>query len=223
MYFGYDVFQYEYERRKFAQDLIDFDKEFSALFSGKPRTEENQDGISHEQFSQWVLFYWIFCHTSTLVHHRAFKRFGAFTSGIGIHYAESAIVNAKHQSIAKDLIIGQRIIPQILIRVADTRPFELQDLLPADTRFKVLIFAGDITTNATQRVKVDKLAEEMSKPESFLNKYPPGGEWGKVFDMLAIVSGKKEQVEYTMLPELFRSHWSKWVSLFLLLSPTSSC
>jgi phenol 2-monooxygenase len=181
---------YEHERRKFAQDLIDFDKEFSALFSGKPRTEENQDGVSHEEFSQ------------------AFKAFGAFTSGIGIHYAESAIVNAKHQSVAKDLIIGQRIIPQILIRVADARPFELQDLLPADTRFKVLIFAGDIT-NVAQRMKVDKLAEEMSKPESFLNKYPPAGEWEKVFDVLAIISGKKEQVEYTMLPKLFRSHWSK--------------
>ncbi|KIM90285.1 hypothetical protein PILCRDRAFT_812015 [Piloderma croceum F 1598] len=181
---------YEYERRKFAQDLIHFDKEFSALFSGKPRTEENQNGVSHEQFSQ------------------AFRTFGAFTSGIGIHYAESAIVNAKHQSVAKDLIIGQRIIPQILIRVADARPFELQDLLPADTRFKVLIFAGDIT-NVAQRMKVDKLGEEISKPESFLNKYSPGGEWKKVFDMLAIVSGKKEQVEYTMLPEFFRSHWSK--------------
>ena len=33
--------------------------------------------------------------------------------------------------------------PQIIIRAADARPFELQDLLPADTRFKVLIFAGD--------------------------------------------------------------------------------
>ena len=146
------------------------------------------------------------------VHHRAFKAFGAFTSGIGIHYAESAIVNAKHQSVAKDLIIGQRIIPQILIRVADARPFELQDLLPADTRFKVLIFAGDIT-NVAQRMEVDKLAEEMSKPESFLNKYPPAGEWEKVFDVLAIISGKKEQVEYTMLPKLFRSHWSKYGSL----------
>ena len=44
------VCQYEFERRKYAQDLINFDKKFSALFSGKPRTEDNQDGVSHEEF-----------------------------------------------------------------------------------------------------------------------------------------------------------------------------
>ena len=48
--------QYEFERRKYAQELIDFDKKFSALFSGKPRTEEHQDGISHEQFLECVRF-----------------------------------------------------------------------------------------------------------------------------------------------------------------------
>ena len=48
--------QYESERRKYAQDLIDFDKEYSALFSGKPRTSENQDGISHDQFLKYAYF-----------------------------------------------------------------------------------------------------------------------------------------------------------------------
>jgi phenol 2-monooxygenase len=42
--------QYEFERRKYAQDLINFDRKFSALFSGKPRSQENQDGVTHEQF-----------------------------------------------------------------------------------------------------------------------------------------------------------------------------
>jgi hypothetical protein len=42
--------QYEFERQKYAQDLIDFDKQFARLFSGKPRTEQFQDGVSHEDF-----------------------------------------------------------------------------------------------------------------------------------------------------------------------------
>ena len=46
--------QYEFERRKYAQDLIDFDKKFSALFSGKPRTADNQNGVSHEQFLEYA-------------------------------------------------------------------------------------------------------------------------------------------------------------------------
>ena len=46
--------QYESERRKYAQDLIDFDKQFAALFSGKPKTSENDDGVSHEQFMKYA-------------------------------------------------------------------------------------------------------------------------------------------------------------------------
>lgn len=46
--------QYEAERRKYAQDLIDFDKKYARLFSGKPRTPENLEGISHEEFLEYV-------------------------------------------------------------------------------------------------------------------------------------------------------------------------
>ena len=48
------VAQYESERRAYAQALIDFDKTWSKLFTGKPRTEENQDGVTHEQFLRYV-------------------------------------------------------------------------------------------------------------------------------------------------------------------------
>lgn len=98
--------------------------------------------------------------------------------------------------------------PQILIRAADARPVELQDLLPADSRFKVLIFTGDITIMA-QRMKIETLAEKMSEPESFLNKYTTAEEWNRAFDILAISLGEKEQINYTDVPKLFRSHWSK--------------
>jgi phenol 2-monooxygenase (NADPH) len=139
---------------------------------------------------------------------RKFQTYGAFTSGIGIHYAESAIVDSKHQSYAKNLIIGERILPQILVRAADARPYELHDLLPADMRFKVLVFAGD-TTDSAQRAKVERLALEMGREGNFLRRYTRRGDEGRVFDILAISAGKKEDVEYTELPELFRSHWSK--------------
>jgi hypothetical protein len=41
-----------------------------------------------------------------------FQTFGAFTSGIGIHYAPSTIVDTAHQSLASKLIIGQVSISQ---------------------------------------------------------------------------------------------------------------
>ncbi|PSR71349.1 hypothetical protein PHLCEN_2v12778 [Hermanssonia centrifuga] len=177
---------YEYERRKYAQDLIYFDKTFSALFSEKPASEENQGGVTHEQFLE------------------AFLSFGLFTSGIGIHYAPSAIVNTKHQSHASNLIIGQRILPSVFIRAADARPFEIQDLIPSDARFKVLVFAGDIT-EVSQMRRLRVLGEKLGKPEHFYNKFG-GKEPSAAFDLITISSSKKEQVDATDFPEVFRPH-----------------
>lgn len=45
-----EVSQYEFERRKYAQDLINFDKKFAALFSGKPPSKDGDEGVTHEEF-----------------------------------------------------------------------------------------------------------------------------------------------------------------------------
>ena len=44
------IAQYEFERRKYAQDLINFDKKFAALFSGKPPSKDGDEGVTHEEF-----------------------------------------------------------------------------------------------------------------------------------------------------------------------------
>ncbi|KIM55978.1 hypothetical protein SCLCIDRAFT_29912 [Scleroderma citrinum Foug A] len=180
---------YESERRKYAQDLIDFDKEYSALFSGKPRTSENQDGISHDQFLN------------------AFQAFGGFTSGIGVHYEPSAIVNTKHQECARNLVIGDRMLPQMFVRAADACPVEIQDLLPADIRWKVLVFLG--TLDESRLPGVEALAKELDEPTSFLRKYPIDGQIPLIFDIISIVSGDKTVFNYLNVPDIFRPHWSK--------------
>ncbi|KIP04908.1 hypothetical protein PHLGIDRAFT_176210 [Phlebiopsis gigantea 11061_1 CR5-6] len=175
---------YELERRKFAQDLINFDKMFAAMFSSKPRTAQNKDGVTHEEFIA------------------AFQ--GGFTTGVGIHYSPSVLVNADHQAHASKLVIGERVLPQTFIRAADMRPYEIQDLLPADTRYKVLVFAGD-TSDAAQLARVRTLAAAVGSPSGFFKTY--GG--ADVFDILTISSASKEKVNYTDVPPIFRSHWSK--------------
>ncbi|KXN90667.1 Phenol 2-monooxygenase [Leucoagaricus sp. SymC.cos] len=178
---------YEQERRQYAQDLIEFDRQFASQFSDKPKTEGNENGISHEEFR------------------KTFQKFGLFSTGIGVHYAPSPIVNATHQSAASGLPIGERVLPQMFLRAADGRPYEIQDLLPSDTRFKVLVFAGN-TCDPVQQTKLNRLAEEMT---SILGPYSPGGDVTKVFDVLSFSTAAKETVLYTDLPPLFRSHWSK--------------
>ncbi|PFH50293.1 hypothetical protein AMATHDRAFT_75697 [Amanita thiersii Skay4041] len=187
---------YEHERRKYAQDLISFDKQFARLFSGKPRTEVNQDGVSHEDFI------------------RAFQTFGGFTSGIGVHYTESAVVQTKHQSHASNLIIGQRMPPQILVRAADGRPYELHDLMPSDTRFKILVFAGNTTVpQQLQRVRAfsDQLFGDCTaQGDGLLARYvPEGGDLFTAFEILTITAATKMTVRLDQLPKSLRSHWSK--------------
>lgn len=178
---------YEFERRKYAQDLIGFDKKIAQLFSGKACTGERKDGVTHEEFLS------------------LFQDFGDFNTGIGIHYADSVIVHTVQQSQASNLIIGKRVVPQIFLRLADGRPFEIQDLLPADARFKILIFTCD-STNSEQQVKLNELATQL---EGVLKIFSPGGEIFKAFEVLSFSTAKKEIARYTDLPKLFRSHWSK--------------
>ncbi|KAG8746067.1 hypothetical protein FRC10_006170 [Ceratobasidium sp. 414] len=182
---------YELERRKYAQDLIAFDRKFSALFSGKAQSAGNTDGVSHHQFVS------------------VFQTFGAFTSGIGIHYAPSTIVDPSHQSLASKLVVGQRLIPQMIIRTADARPFEIQDLVPSDIRFKVLVFAGD-TKDPIQKARLQALADELEKPERFYKKYTPqGAPIDTVFEILTVSTMTKTTADYTDLPPTLRTHWSK--------------
>ena len=124
-----------------------------------------------------------------------------------MHYAPSAVTNTTHRTLATGLIIGQRVPPHVFIRAADARPFELQDLLPSDTRFKVLAFVGN-AANEWQRARITSLAEELENTEGFVRKFG-GKNPNEVVDLLAISSSAKEQVNYTDVPAVFRSHWSK--------------
>ena len=136
-----------------------------------------------------------------------FQAFGDFTSGIGVHYGPSAIVNTKHQECARNLVIGDRMLPQIFVRAADSRPVEIQDLLPADIRWKVLIFLGILDESRLPGVKA--LAKELDEPTSFLRKYPIDGQIPLIFDIISIVSGDKTVFNYLNVPDIFRPHWSK--------------
>ena len=144
---------------------------------------------------------------------RAFRIFGGFISGTGVHYAPSPITDVTYQSLFPGLPIGQRILPQMLVRAADSRPYELQDLCPSDTKFKILIFLGDIS-NPAQVERAQRLAEALGKPGSFLSKYgraKSGVVGWKVFELLTICATKKEVVNYLDVPALLRPHWSKSV------------
>ena len=147
---------------------------------------------------------------------RAFQTFGGFTSGIGICYADSAITNLKFQSIAKNLIIGQRLVPQVFLRAADGRPVEIQDLIPSDSRFKVLVFTGN-SSDAGQLQKVKDVSQELEDALLRLS----AGRTSLFFDTIPISSAKTTVVRYNDLPKFLWSHWSKYVFTSTALNSSS--
>lgn len=90
--------------------------------------------------------------------------------------------------------------PQALIRAMDARPFDLQDLIIADMRFKLLIFCGD-TSLVKYRKNLFDLANKMESSQIFKPE---------MFDIITINSSKKETFNmYDEIPQYLRPVWSK--------------
>ena len=110
---------YEFERRQIARELIEFDTRFSSMFSGSIGKEEDDKGLTHEQFVE------------------VFSTGNGFTSGCGIEYSESHSIckQAPAESnpiqgtdyLGGNLRPGRRLLSVRVIRHADGNPRELQD------------------------------------------------------------------------------------------------
>ena len=83
----------------------------------------------------------------------------------------------------------------------------MQDLLPSDTRFKILAFVGN-TADSAQMQRVIAFAAQFDREEGFFRKFGKP-EPTRVFDVLAISSATKEQLNFTDLPPVLRPRWSK--------------
>ncbi|KAI5895588.1 uncharacterized protein SCHCODRAFT_02619840 [Schizophyllum commune H4-8] len=171
---------YELERRTFAQSLIAFDKEYATLFSTA--------GITHEEFL------------------RAHSSFSPFISGMDFTYPTSAITRQTHQDYAKGLIIGRPVPPHAFLRVADARPVNIQDMLPANGKFKILVFAGEYS-------RADFLADLQQFAEGLVNllaKYG-GASDSRLMDMATVLAGKQDPACLLQIPSTLRPHWAQVV------------
>lgn len=121
--------------------------------------------------------------------------FGGFTSGIGIRYAPSIIVQDAHQAAAAKLVVGERMLPHVFIHAADAKPTNIHDLLPADTRFKILVFVGDVKAE-TGAAQLRALEERMRHPASFLQRFAHG-DHTQIFDVLCFTAAERDAVDYT--------------------------
>ncbi|KAM5455175.1 putative phenol 2-monooxygenase (NADPH) [Microsporum audouinii] len=120
---------YQTERRTIAQQLIEFDKSFSSMFSGKIGASDAEgSGLTHEQFLE------------------VFRTGNGFTSGCGIEYPESMIVDKTVDEtvvngtdyLAGILRPGRRLLNVKLKRHADGCHWDLHDDIPSTGAFRIL-------------------------------------------------------------------------------------
>ncbi|PGH20104.1 hypothetical protein AJ80_03672 [Polytolypa hystricis UAMH7299] len=199
---------YETERKKIAQDLISFDHRFSRLFSGRPAKDVmDEEGISMDEFKM------------------AFEKGNMFASGVAVDYKDSLIVSRSTSPSTSTLIqnsdpgrtisIGMRMPSFKVLNQSDARPWHLQERLPSDGRWRILVFPGDITT-PTALSRYTSLGTKLAAKNSFLHRFtPPGAKIDSVIEILTIHSAPRRDIELTDLPEIFHPYcetigWDYW-------------
>lgn len=116
---------YSAERQEVAQELIDFDREFAAMFSAHPSdTDTRAEGTDPEKFQRY------------------FRDQGRFTAGVAVRYAPSMITAAAtFQHLAQGFPLGMRFHSAPVIRLADAKPIHLGHVARADGAWRLYIFA----------------------------------------------------------------------------------
>jgi phenol 2-monooxygenase len=128
---------------------------------------------------------------------RDFQSYGNFSSGVGVHYAPSVVTETTHQAAAPNLIIGQRLLQPILVRAADAREVNIQDLALSNARFKLFVFPGP----GGGSPHAQSVAAHLARPQCFFNKHPRDA-----FEIITVLQGDKYTVKYLDLPPVLRPH-----------------
>lgn len=174
---------YAAERKVVAQNLIDFDKEWSSLMA-KP-VDEWDDPNELEQY-----------YLSTL----------EFPAGFMTQYTESMItLGAEHQALATGYPIGKRFKSAEVIRRADNRWRHLGHTHEADGRWRVYVFADAAAPAREGTPTADFATWWATDPASPQVRYTPvGGDTDAVFDTKVIYQQDYTEIEPSAVPDAFR-------------------
>jgi hypothetical protein len=156
---------YESERKLVAENLLNFDAKYAALFSQKaPAAKDVVAATEQIPEAEENLFI------------KTFKESCEFTSGYGVAYdpnplnwspshpAQSDTVNPKGHKLRT----GRILINSNVTRVVDANVVHLEQEIPVNGSFRIYIFAGN--PSSTKQALQD-FARNLSKKTSFLSSY----------------------------------------------------
>ncbi|WP_105402382.1 FAD-binding monooxygenase [Neorhizobium sp. T7_12] len=151
---------YSAERQTIAKELIDFDREWSAMLSAPLKSPNDPDGEGVEPAEV----------------QKYFVRSGRYTAGTATRYTPSLLTGqSTHQHLAKGLTIGARFHSAPVIRLVDAKPMQLGHVAKADGCWRIYAFAGAedrAAPSSRLRALCDFLADSPSSP---VKRHTPSG------------------------------------------------
>ena len=172
---------YSAERQVVAQNLINFDKEWSTLMAKRPEEFENPSEL--EDF---------------------YVRTAEFPAGFMTEYTPSMLIaEAKHQELAAGFPIGKRFKSATVRRVSDTNPVHLGHQAKADGRWRIYVFADSALAGAPSPV-TDLAAWLETAPESPLAATPADLDRDAWFDVKVIYQQDHNGIDINAVPAVFK-------------------
>jgi phenol 2-monooxygenase len=179
---------YSAERQAIAQELIDFDRQWSAIMGSPPRDPANPaaGGVDPAELQDY------------------FVRSGRYTAGVATRYAPSPLTGAAtHQHLAEGFTIGMRFHSAAVIRLADAKPVQLGHAARADGRWRLYAFA-DAAAPGDPASRLRALCEHLEhSPGSPVRRYTPAGaDVDAVLDVRAVFQQCHRDLALADLPSL---------------------
>lgn len=175
---------YDAERRPIAQELIDFDKEWSAMLAAPVLDPDHPErgGVDPNAVAEY------------------FVRSGRYTAGVATRYAPSRLTGeATHQHLAAGFEVGKRFPSSRVVRVIDGRVMELGHVHVADGRFRLYAFAD---ADETRFAALCAWLAGDASPLASLRR--PGDDVDAVVDVRGVLQRHLHETELPSLPSILR-------------------
>jgi len=177
---------YSEERQAVAKQLIDFDREFSRLFTARATgSGQDAEGADTAEFQRY------------------FVEQGRFTAGVATRYAPSPITApATFEHLADGFPVGMRFHSARVVQLADAKPVHLGHIARADGAWRLYIFADrshPTSADSLARRLCEFLASDSSPTTRFT---PAGADPDSIIDVRAIFQQGHRELDVDQMPQV---------------------